>query len=276
MGKDTVEGLWKATLEMELVAEKKLQTMLKPYEPITEMLYECGVEVATLKSKRAANNDDDLIVAALFLKRCLNDFRTIWRLLNLGYTSQAGSIAAAMFEHALMISAVIERPDRAEKVINTDNLKSPWSAQQLCNIEVEAMEHEAKITGSVMTKEEKDKEFNTLYSLYKWLCKIKHPTMMYVQHDAGSTSLQENYVIMAAPDIGILNLPIKFNILSIAIGRLHTAVRRFALGMGLDHEDKRVAEWLGRFNNIIPASVAAFKSLENIEVPVQIKVNKGI
>ncbi|EMT49948.1 hypothetical protein I532_24945 [Brevibacillus borstelensis AK1] len=177
-------------------------------------------------------HSSDLIVAALFLKRCLNDFRAVWRLLNIGYTSQAACIAAATFEYALMISVVSGRVDRARIINELDETESPWKASELCQMEVDALREEAKINGERFSKADSKKAYKSLYSLYKWLCKIKHPTLLSVQYDAGATSTRDGeYVIMAAPDIDVLDLANKYKVLNVLIGRLHAAIRKFAFSM---------------------------------------------
>jgi len=95
-------GLWDALATLELSSAPKIAKALKPFSrPVTDC-YECGVEVPTLSGKH--KNTADLRVAGLFLKRVLNDLRATWDLLLLGYTSQAGSVAAAAFENTLIIS----------------------------------------------------------------------------------------------------------------------------------------------------------------------------
>jgi hypothetical protein len=82
-------GIWDALSPLELASSPKIAEMLKPFEkPITDC-YECGVEVPTLPCKREATKD--IGVAALFLKRALNDLRATWNLLLLGYQLDVGT-----------------------------------------------------------------------------------------------------------------------------------------------------------------------------------------
>jgi hypothetical protein len=84
------EGLWKACEVMEIAATNKLGTQLSAFEqPITDC-YEAGVEVATIVGKR--NHEQDMRIAAMFLKRTLTDLRSVWILLCSGYTSQAAAV----------------------------------------------------------------------------------------------------------------------------------------------------------------------------------------
>jgi len=64
--------LWNALSPLELASSTKIVEMLKPFvQPITDC-YECGVEVPTLPCKHETTKD--IGVAALFLKRSLNDW----------------------------------------------------------------------------------------------------------------------------------------------------------------------------------------------------------
>ncbi len=116
-------GLWNALSALEIASTSQVAKMLKPFSlPVTDC-YECGVEALTLSCKH--ENTKDMRVAGLFLKRLLNDLRAVWNLLLLGYTSQAGSVAAAAFENALITSCVAGNIRRAEKFWNCKSGGSP-------------------------------------------------------------------------------------------------------------------------------------------------------
>lgn len=209
---DKAVGLWEETFKAEITASLILKDALKPFiEPVSDV-YECGIEVVTLPS--GIHNHIHLKMAALFLKRALSDLRGVWHLLSTGYTSQAGSLAAAL---------------------TPGDFKARW---------------------------------NELYSAYEWLCKIKHPTLASVSHDASSTKLdEETYVVAAIPDLRTEDLPNKFTILAIIVARLHSAIRSFALEAGCGGEDSRVIKWSARLNSIIPNSMKAMKTINGLRLP---------
>lgn len=267
--KDAV-GLWKSSFAMEASASLKLAEMLNPFQKPVEICYECGVEVPTLKCKRN-NKEKDLRVSSLFLKRTLNDLRAIWHSLLLGYTSQAGTIAAAAFENALIASCVAGNIDRADKLLTCESVDSPWSVVELCKMKAKQMQKEAEIVEETFAEKDFDLAWMGIYGAYKWLCRIKHPTLPSALHDAFSASVEsKEFVVMAAPDIREEDLPNKFTILAITVSRIHDAIRNFAFAIEADHDDPRVIFWRERLNTIIPSSVEAYESAKFL-LPFDIK-----
>ena len=224
-------GFWNILSALELSMSPKIAKMLEPFSrPMTDC-YECGVEVPTLSCKR--EKELDIAVTGLFLKRVLNDLRATWNLLLLGYTSQAGSVAAAAFENALIINCVAGRIDRAKKMLANKSSRSPWSVANLCKMYARYMIEEEIRTGKPISKQENETYWKVLYSQYEWLCKLKHPNMPSALHDAASISVTEaEYGIMAAPDDRIEDLPSKAFVLSVTLLRVAEAVESFALARG--------------------------------------------
>ena len=243
-------GLWLALSAVELADSPKIAKMLKPFhKPVTDC-YECGVEVPTLSCKREKGLD--IGVTGLFLKRILNDLRATWNLLLLGYTSQAGSVAAAAFENALIIDCVAGNIPRAKKMLANKSGGSPWSVADLCKMYTHQLKEANKKSGEASTDLEDESYWEALYSQYKWLCKVKHPTIPSTLHDAFSVSLDgDEYVIMAAPDTRIEDLPSKAFILSITVLRVKEAIGSFALARELNYESPNVISWKERFDSIV-------------------------
>lgn len=229
------KGLWNALSGLELASSPEIAEMLKPFlQPITDC-YECGVEVPTLPCRRETTKD--INVAALFLKRLLNDLRATWDLALLGYTSQAGSVAAAAFENALAISCIAGNISRAEQFLKSKT-GLPWSVAKLCRM------HARRTT-------EDENYWKVLYSQYEWLCKVKHPTIPSALHDAFSVSLTgAEYIVMAAPDTRMEDLPSKAFILSVTILKVTEAIDGFALARQLDFEKSNVSSWQERLDSI--------------------------
>jgi len=243
-------GLWLALSAVELADSPKIAKMLKPFhKPVTDC-YECGVEAPTLSCKREKGLD--ISVTGLFLKRILNDLRATWNLLLLGYTSQAGSVAAAAFENALIIDCVADNIPRAKKMLANKSGSSPWSVANLCKMYTHQLKEVNKKPREASTDLEDESYWEALYSQYKWLCKVKHPTIPSTLHDAFSVSLDgDEYIIMAAPDTRIEDLPSKAFILSITILRVNEAIESFAVARELNYENPNVISWKERFNSIV-------------------------
>ena len=159
-------GFWLALSTVELTDSPKIAKMLKPFhKPVTDC-YECGVEVPTLSCKREKRLD--IGVTGLFLKRILNDLRATWNLLLLGYTSQAGSVAAAAFENALIIDCVAGNISRAKKMLANKSGGSPWPVADLCKMYAcYTIEEEIK-TGKPISEQEKETYWKVLYSQYEY------------------------------------------------------------------------------------------------------------
>lgn len=242
-------GFWDALSPLEVAESPKIAKILKPFSrPITDC-YECGMEVPTLSCKREKTKD--IAIAALFLKRLLNDLRATWNLLLLGYTSQAGSVAAAAFENALITNCLAGNVQRAEKMWNHESGGSPWSVANLCRMYVHQLKEQDNKYGKASSDQEYDTLSEALYALYKWLCKVKHPTLPSALHDAFSVSLTgDDYLIMAAPDTRIEDLPNKAFILSVTILRVKEAIGSFALARELDYDKSNVISWQHRFDSI--------------------------
>jgi len=242
-------GLWLALSAVELADSPKIAKMLKPFHKPVADCYECGVEVPTLPTLSNQERTEDIRVAGLFLKRLLNDLRAVWNLLLLGYTSQAGSVAAAAFENALIVSCVAGNIQRAEKLLSSAG-NSPWQVANLCKMFTHQLKgsKQAEKTSSAL---EDESYWKALYAQYRWLCKVKHPTISSAIHDAFSVSLDgDEYIIMAAPDTRIENLPSKAFILSVTILRVKEAIESFALAREIDYKDDRAASWQERFDTI--------------------------
>lgn len=228
-------GLWNVLSGLELASSPKIADMLKDFSQPTTDCYECGVEVPTLPCRRKKTKD--IGVAALFLKRSLNDLRATWNLLLLGYTSQAGSVAAAAFENALATSSIAGDISRAEQFLKS-NTGLPWSVADLCRIQAQQAKGD-------------DNYWEILYSQYRWLCQVKHPTIPSAVHDALAVSFTgKEYIVMAAPDTRIEDLPSKAFILSLTILRMTEAIENFALARKLDFKKSNVVSWKNRLESI--------------------------
>lgn len=270
------QGFWKACYQMEISATVNLNEVLKPFEDPMKNLYECGIEVATLKRK-TTEISEGMKIGGIFLKRCLTDLRAIWSLLQIGYTSQAGCIAAAAFENALVVEAISNNDEKAKKIMENDSGDSPWTVVNLCKLHADQAKEEAEILGKDFTDKEYEITWMQLYSAYKWLCKIKHPTIPSALHDIGASSFnKEEYVIMAVPDIRGEDISTKYIILTIVINRIRSAIRNFAFGSGVDINDHGVKEWLLRFNSIITDAMNVYSSREIGELPFSITDKKLI
>jgi len=94
-----VDGVWERLDKIEFGTIEHFGNRLTDVGFVFRDAYDVGYLVPRLKPVRPAVLD--LSLAALFLKRVLNDLRVVWQLLISGYTSQAASVAASLYESAL-------------------------------------------------------------------------------------------------------------------------------------------------------------------------------
>lgn len=215
-------GWWQNLSDHEYLATQRLAPSLREFETAFSACVEAGIEVPIL----AKRNDKSLRlkIAALYLKRMLNDVRSMWVMIRQGNTSQAGSIAASLFENALLITCVAESEPRAVQLSKKPSDKWPWDKKTMCNFVNQDL---AKRQNTKADQKAADAH----YFQYSCLCAIKHPTLEYVTHDSGSTQVEEKgYVVMPFPDVRDEDWPVKKKILLISLHQAITAIKSFARG----------------------------------------------
>jgi hypothetical protein len=215
-------GWWQTQSDHEYFAAKKLDPLLRDFESAFSACIEAGIDVPILakcdpKSLR-------LQISALYLKRVLNDLRSVWLMIRQGNTSQAGSIAASLFENALLIQCISENEAKAIRMAKTPTAKWPWDIKTMCRF---VNDDDAKRKNRVPDQAVADAH----YAHYSWLCQIKHPTLGYVRHDSGSTHVvEQGYVVLPFPDIRDEDWPVKRKILLLSLFNTELAIKAFARG----------------------------------------------
>lgn len=261
------EGLWLACEEMEAAASFAIHKQLSAFEPVLKACYEAGVLGPTLPGKRHLEFDTRL--AALFLKKALNDLRSTWLLVRVGYTSQAASVAASLFENALTVVCLAGKPENLEKIRTAKGGDLPWTPQQLSKILADQWREEARITGIKYSQEDYELAWREVYAGYKWLCKLKHPTIGSASHDAGSTSLTiGEYIVMAAPDTRPEDVIVKATILAISTNRIREALRSFSFALECDTSTPQYKSFVDRVNEVKVGGLQAYKSLATQPLPI--------
>ena len=234
-GKRNPEELWDTLASLEFSATNLHQKLLKPYGSALKKIYAAGLQAPTLNSSRS--NEPDLRCAALFLKRSLNDLRAVWLLINSGYTSQAASVAASLFENSLAAAVIAGNLDRAAKLLGSTTGELPWNSMQLSKFLAQIWTEDQVEEDKRLDQNEYEKAWRQVYSGYKWLCQIKHPTLPSVVHDSKSAATSDDeYVVMAIPDIRQEDLPLKITILTICASRMIEALKRFVSHVECDRE----------------------------------------
>jgi hypothetical protein len=218
------DGAWERLDQLELSARISISEDIDPFRIPFQKAYEAGVIVPVLRANGKARID--VRCAALFFKRVLNDLRATWVLLQTGYTSQAASVTAALYENALATICLTISSKNIETFLRTDSGEIPWSPMEMCKMVVR---HEGKSPPS----KDYENAWRALYAHYVWLCQSKHPTAGSVIHDASASDLgAKGYVVMALPNVRPADTPFKATVAVMALLRTLDGIDAFASALG--------------------------------------------
>lgn len=237
------DGAWDRLAGLEFMAQGKIAVQIVPFEQPFRDAYEAGVIVPILRAGRTPAVD--VRVAALFHKRMLNDLRGVWLMLCMGYTSQAASIAASLYESSLAATCLIISKANIDKLLQQPDGEIPWKITEMAKMVVTA---EGKATGK-----DYENQWRALYAHYVWLCQIKHASAQSVLHDTLGTALEDGYVVMALPNVKDEDMVVKATVAIISLHRVLDCIAAFATALGLAEpwpEEYRFAERYARARNL--------------------------
>jgi len=218
------DGAWQRLDNLEAAAKTRLESQLKPFESAFRDTYEAGVIAPVLR--KDAPVEADVRCAALHFKRVLNDLRSVWVLLQSGYTSQAASVAASLYENALATVCLTISKKNVQAYLKTDSGELPWSPMAMAKMVVEC-------EGNIPGTKNYENQWRALYAHYVWLCQTKHPTLPSVVHDTSASFVREGYVVMALPNVRPEDLPLKAQVAIISLQRAHESIDAFVNAFGL-------------------------------------------
>lgn len=263
------EGLWDACSSMESTARTLVADQLKPFENVVRTLYAAGVQAPTLPSERTS--EMDMLIAALFLKKALNDFRSAWLLLHLGYTSQAAAVVASLFENSLAVTYIAGQQQSVDDLRSCNEDELPWKIIEMAQGLARKWQAEAQLEGKKFEESDYEASWMRIYAGYKWLCKIKHPTLRSAIHDSSATRIAaDEYVIMAAPNVDPNDVTVKAHILVIAINRLREALRSFVMASRADTKNEEYKAFVKRIDEVYEQTKTAYTSIGPAELPIHI------
>lgn len=190
--------------------------------------------------------ETDMRVASLFLKRTLNDPRGTWVLLRSGYTSQAATVAASLWENSMVVACVAGHPDRAKRTTGHPEGDLPWTPKKAA--QPLAADHVSPGLGRVPSSDEYEQRWCEHYGPYKWFCKIKHPTLKSTSHDAFSARKDDDtYLVMAIPDLRPDDLGMKLAVGTASLNRALSGVRAFISAAGYPRDSDEYGSWANRW-----------------------------
>jgi len=257
-----VDGAWLRLDDLEYAATAKNLEQLRPFAAPFQDTYEAGVIAPVLRSE--ALTKTDVRCAALHFKRVLNDLRSVWLLLRSGYTSQAASVAASLYENALGTVCLTISPKLVEKYLNSDSGKLPWSPMAMVKMVVE---HEGQVPGT----DDFENQWRALYAHYVWLCQTKHPTLPSVVHDTSASVVQEGYVVMALPNVHPHDLPLKAQIAIIALHRTHESIEALVTAFGFKDNLPNTHRFAERFSRAKDEAWKAYEPFLKARNPISIQ-----
>ena len=242
-----VDAVWMLLDDVEQVTRDKSSALMIEWEPIVQATIEAGCLAPLVPAKN--QGAPQLIAAGPFLKRSLNDLRGVWLMLERGYSSQAASIAASLFENALTAAVLASSEKLAADARKTKYAEIPWSPKQLAQLDARrGLDIQAK-NGKKITAKEYEDNWTISYYHYKWLCQIKHPTWQSVYHDIrGTQTAKHQYAVRPGPN----NVPeddhIKACILGGSIAKLLEACKSFFLALDAEESSAEYSAFEDRAN----------------------------
>lgn len=251
---ETVEHFWDALEAAEVTASRDAELVLGDFRAPIRSLYGCAVEMPSF-APAELKATEHFRLAGMFLKRSLNDLRAMWLLIARGYTSQAASVVAALYENAMAAAVMVLDPAFAKRLLRDPHAKPDWGARTLT--EMYAKRENAR-TGRVDNPNEKF--VDAIYRSYQWLCKIKHATVLSVHHDAYSTASAHSprsWSIRAQPDIRSEDQPMKAAIIWGACMCIFAAVEQFVVAAPVGSIP---TQFMDRLNSLPPVLAIAMQT----------------
>lgn len=272
----SADGLWDASTSMEQAAREVLSPQLNHLRSFVRVAYEIAVMAPTLPPQDAARKDAlEIRLAALFLKKAVTDLRTLWLVLENGYTSQAACIAAALWENTLAVGAVASDAISAQTMYASEGGELPWKPFQLAKLHAERKRELSQRTKAPMDDAATDKYWRQIYATYVWLCQIKHPTLASAFHDAFSAQADAStFVVMAAPDVRPSDRGAKSTIVISSCSRVTDAALDFARIAGADEASDQYRAFFHRFDEARSRMLEAMTVEKDTQLPFTIAHTK--
>ncbi len=187
---------------------------LAPIEPAIELLHDLPNALTALPGFQPGATHTN--TAGMCLKRCLDDLRAMWLLLNAGYTSAAAAVCADLWEHGVLASCCALSDEVATQFLNLGaddfSLGPSKLSSRLANLLRDALAESHPVSAI-----EAERWDASSYAAYKWLCQIKHPTLRALQHTTRSSVADGGVLHFAArPDSSTNDRSVKMLLLCVA------------------------------------------------------------
>ena len=265
----TVETIWPLLEDIERVVRDEVRQSFIEWEAVVRACEEAGMLAPMVPSKNSGI--PPLVAAGPFLKRALNDLRAVWLLIERGYSTQAASVAASLYENALTAAVLAGDENRVIEASKTKYAEIPWSPKQLAQLNARremAMQEKA---GHRTTPKEYEDAWTISYFNYKWLCQIKHPTWQAVYHDVqGSLINDQEYAIRPGPNNVADDAQLKARVLGVSVSQTFMAVRSFFLALDGDESTPEYSAFEDKANFVHVGVIRLMKKEYGKSSPISV------
>ncbi len=264
-----VDSLWSVLPDLESASRDGMDRALLAWEKLIQRCIEAGALAPMVVASKPT--DVRLMAAAPFLKRTLDDLRAVWLLVQVGYSAQAASVAAALFENALTAAVIAESTTLAKQALNSKNLDIPWSAKDLCQLDAKREGRLAEQRGEKPTAKEYEDSWSVSYLHYKWLCQIKHPTLQAAFHAAKASAVGPNeFAVRPGPNNLPEDVQLKVRVVAISLTKTLQAAKSFFLTVAGDEASAEYQAFEDKVNEVHFGIMDQIKHQYGKESPIQV------
>lgn len=260
---------WNGLDSGENFAYLKNSEQLKDWSQLIEDTFTLALNSPFVKSTKTKTKSTNL--AALFLKRCMTDYRAAILLIMKGYPYQSGAIVASLFENYKTSVCFSRSTELAERFINSNQSDIPWGAIKLSKMAA-SLEMFNTIVPPVKS-EEFELSWRSSYIHYKHLCKMKHPTMQQVLDEASFAQTSGGFGVIVLPDSRESMIGLKKYLLIQCLNYLQAASKCFVLSCDPLENDSSFQEWASIFDRAFRSLLNKTKETDDLNLPIRATID---
>lgn len=270
---ETVESIWAQLPDLEAMSQATVDAGLRGWEELVIACLEAGMLAPMVPTSKPM--DMRLVTAAPFLKCALDDLRATWLLIHRGYTAQAASVAASLFENALVAAVIAGSTDLANQARKSKDGEIPWGAKELCQLDEKREMAISKVNGKPYTQKMYEDGWTISYFHYKWLCQVKHPTWQAAIHALKSTLVNEKeFAVRPGPNNLDDDLQVKARVIAVALIKSLQAIKSFFLTLNGHEGSAEYSTFEDKVNQVHSGILELIKLQYGKPSPIQV-LNRG-
>ncbi len=270
---ETVESIWAQLPDLEAMSQATVDASLKGWEKLVIACLEAGMLAPIVPTSKPM--EARLVTAAPFLKCTLDDLRATWILIHRGYTAQAASVAASLFENALVAAVIAGSTDLANQAKKSKDGEIPWGAKELCQLDTKREMAISKVNGKPYTHKMYEDGWTISYFHYKWLCQVKHPTWQAATHALKSTLVNEKeFAVRPGPNNLDDDQQVKARVIAVALIKSLQAIKSFFLTLDGHESSAEYSTFEDKLNQVHFGIAELIKLQYGKSSPIQV-LNRG-